>query len=293
MARSWYSILNGLSTAILAAAVLCVGGPLLASEAELIGLAKEHLKRGEYYSAITESMRYQHLHPGGAFYPRSLLIMGEAYYRGGNYYEGTTVMAECFTRFKTRKEGEEALISLGYMRLQKGSAFYAGRTYQEYNYLYREGAYREEAAGDICYAAALQFDIGASKKAIGAYREAYPEGKYLEKVRELNDLIDREINRPKKSLGIAVAGSLLLPGFGHFYTENYGEGFLSLATNAALVFLIYDGYRDDNKFRMAFFSLMEFSFYQYSLFGAVRDVYEYNSRDSFYESVRLSIRRHF
>ncbi len=286
-------ILRGALTALFFATAALCRGPLYPAETELIGLAQEHLERGEYYNAVTESMRCQFLYPGGRRYARSLIIMGRAYYKGGNYYEAASVMSDCFTRFKAREEGEEALIDLAYIRLMTGSPFYAYRTYQEYNYLYGGGAYREEAAGGICYATALQFDIEASKRAIAAYREAYPEGKYLEKVKELNDLIDSEVNRPKKSLGIAVAGSLLFPGFGHFYTENYGAGFLSLATNAALIFLIYDGVRDDNKFRMIFFSVMEFSFYQYSLFGAVRDVYEYNSRDSFYKSVRLSVRRRF
>lgn len=87
---------------------------------------------------------------------------------------------------------------------------------------------------------------------------------------------------------ISVAGSILVPGFGHFYTGRYLTGLLSFATNAVLIFLIYDAWRDDNSFRMLVFGAAELAFYQYSVYSAVRNVYEYNSREAFFKSVRLA-----
>lgn len=266
---------------------------LSAGPGQLIPLAKSQMSKGDYYGAITECMRYRYCYPGGAEYPLSMLIQGEAYYRGGNYAEATRITAECFERYKQRREGEQALINLGHMRLMSGSPFFAFRTYQEYLYLYPGGQFREEATLDMCRAIALEGDLAGARARLDGYARTYPDGRYLENVRELQYLIDSEINRPKKSLAVSILGSLFIPGFGHFYTGRYTTGIFTLASNAALLFLIYDGYRDDNTFRMVFFSLAEISLYQYSLYAAVRNVYEYNSRDEFYRAVRLAIRKNF
>ena len=261
-----------------------------ASERQLIDLAKSHLKNNEYYNAITEIMRYQYLYPKGKHYSLSLLMMGKAYYMGGNRKEAFNTMRLCYDKFKGKPEGEKALFYMGYIRLSTGSPYYAYRTYLEYNYIYKKnGLYKEDVNTDICHAKALMNDLEDSMIGILNYRKEYPAGKYINNLNNLEKLINNELNRPKKSVWISVLGSIFIPGFGHFYTGKYGIGFFSFFTNATLLYLIYDGYRDNDKFRMIFFGLVELSFYQHSIFSAVNNVYEYNSRKNFYKDVKFGI----
>ena len=267
--------------------------PVLASGEDIISLMKTNLASGDYYSTVTEGMRYRHLYPDGALVPVSLLLTGEAYYRGGNYYEAAEAFSQCYRTYREKPEAQKALPSLGYIRLMTGSPFFALRTYQEYLYVYPDGPHREEAGIDACYALALQSDFEGARTALGAHNASFPDGAYADRARELERLMDEEVNRPRKSLALSVGGSVLIPGFGHFYTGRYLEGFLALLTNSAFIYLIYDAWRDDNEFRMAVFGFAEFTVYQYSLVSSVRNVYEYNSREPFHRSVRLAARRNF
>jgi len=266
---------------------------LYAEGEDIIALMRANLKSGDYYSAVTEGMRYRHLNPDGPLVPASLLLSGEASYRGGNYYEASESFRLCYQSYRSAPEGRKALLSLGYIRLMTGSPFFALRTYQEYLYVYPEGPGREEAEIDACYAMALQLDFEGAGTALAAYGASFPDGAFADRARELQRLMDEEIERPRKNLALSIGGSILIPGFGHFYTGKYLEGLLALLTNSALIYLIYDAWRDDNEFRMAVFGFAEFTVYQYSLVSSVRNVYEYNSREPFQRSARLAARRHF
>jgi outer membrane protein assembly factor BamD (BamD/ComL family) len=278
----------------LCAALLFLHAPRAhAGEAELAALARAHYNAGEYYNAVTECMRLLHVYPSGKEAPDTMLLMGQSYFRGGNYYSATLTMMGCYDAWKDRDQGERALLFLAYMRLQTGSPFFATRTLQEYQHIYREGAYRDLAALDLCYASALQYDLKSAQSALDSCDETWPDGRYAQKVQELRALIRDEINRPRKSLAVSILGSLVMPGFGHFYTGDWVTGTFSFLCNAGLIYLIYDAYRDDNRFRMAVFGFAEFSFYQYSIASAINNVYEYNNREPFYKAVRLSIHEHF
>ncbi|MFH0974443.1 MAG: tetratricopeptide repeat protein [Spirochaetota bacterium] len=266
---------------------------IIASENELIRLAQTFNRNGEYYNAITETMRYQYLYPNGVYYPLSMLIQSEAFYKGGNYSKAIYTLSECHEKFKNTPEGEKAFYKTGYIQLAIGNPHLAFRKFQEYNYLYKDGSYIEDISRDLCYTLALMKDMKEAKSLIGQYEETYSGGKYLQEIKDLQLLIDEEINRPKKSVWVSVLGSIALPGFGHFYTGQYYTGMLSLVSNAVLIYLFYDGYRDRNKLRMILFGVTEFSFYQYSLYSAVRNVYEYNSSENFYKSVQLSAEKEF
>ena len=266
---------------------------LNASDKEIINLGRFYIANGEYYNAITEMMRYQSLFPEGEYFPDSLLLMAKAYYEGDNYHNAVDALSECYSKFKNRQEGERALFYLGYLRLLRGSPYYAFRTYQEYQYIYKEGKYYEDAAFDMCMAAGLMGDLKGALREIAKYRRVFAEGSYKEDADKLESLIIREINRPSKSLWISLIGSIFVPGFGHFYTGKYKVGFFSFFTNAALAYLIYDGYKDRNKFRMILFSMGEIAVYNYSLYSAVNNVYIFNKRDSFYKAIRLSFNRKF
>ncbi len=269
--------------------VVLLAGSAHASEEEIINLAKYHYNNKEYYNTITESMRYQHAYPDGGYYPESLLLMGRSYYNGDNYYKATETFTLCYDKFKNKPEGEEALFQLGNLRLLRGSPYFAYRTFQEYQYVYNNGKFNDEAAVNICFSLVLMDDFESSVKSINDYSKNYPDGKYIDSVNKLRALINDEINRPKKSVWVSVIGSIFVPGFGHFYTGHYGTGFLSLLSNAALIFLLYDAYRDDNAFRMFVFGMGELAFYQYSLYSAISNVYEYNSNENFKKSVKTGI----
>jgi tetratricopeptide (TPR) repeat protein len=264
-----------------------------ATEKELIILAESFNKNGEYYNAITEVMRYQFLYLNGSFYPLSMLVLSEAYYKGGNYNKAINTLTECSEKYRNMPEGEKAFYKTGYVQMTSGSPYLAFRVYQEYRYLYKDGSFNEDIFRDMCYSLTLMKDLKGAETAVKDYEENYSEGKYLQEIKELQILIDEEINRPKKSIWVSVLGSIIVPGFGHFYTGKYDLGILSLVSNAGLIYLFYDGYKDKSKVRMIVFGLGEFSFYQYSLFSSINNVYEYNSNEKFYKSIRLSATKEF
>ncbi len=261
----------------------------MSGEKELFDLARGFYAGGEYYSAITEVMRYQHLYPSGKYYPASLLLMGKAYYRGENYGLAVQAFTTGFSSYKDTPEGEESLFLLGKVRLLEGSPFFAVKTLQEYRYVYGKGIFDEPAALDLSRAYALIADFDLALEGIKKYREGYPSGKLGDDALALEKIVQDEMNRPQKSILTAMLGSLALPGFGHFYTGNIANGALSLLSNVVLIFLTYDGYRSGNRPQMFFFGLTEFIFYQYSLAGAAYSVQEYNSREPYYKRVRLGI----
>jgi hypothetical protein len=219
--------------------------------------------------------------------------MAEAYYRGGNIFESAGIMSQCYNKYRNRPEGEKALFLLGHIRLVSGSTYFAFRTYQEYNYIYKNGAYSEAVSADTCRALALLDDFEGAMNSIETHMKNFPEGEYAGNLAELRKMLDDEASKPRKKMWLSVLGSIFIPGFGHLYTEKYSTGAFSLGMNAALIYLIYDGVRDRDKFRIILFSILEFSFYQYSLFSAMGNVREYNSRESFYDNVRLGIKKQF
>jgi len=263
----------------------------IAGEIDIINTIKLYKKNGEYYNAITEAMRYQHLYPNGIYYPESLLLMGETYYYGGNYNKAITTMKICYNKFKEKIEGEKAILNMAYIRLIDGSPYYAYRTYQEYQFLYKNGKFKEESLINTCYSLALMSDLKKSLEGIEDYQQTFPDGKYLIQATNLHNLIKNEINRPRKNIWVSLSGSVLIPGFGHFYIGNYKTGLFSFFTNAILLLLAYDGYRDNNKFRMITFGIIEFSFYQHSIFSSISNVYKYNSNNNFMQSIRLTLRK--
>jgi len=283
---------------LLLAATFCViHAPLAmtlhASEADLIDLARAHLEHGEYYNAITETMRYQFLYPAGEFIPRSMLLMSEAYYRGGYPFKAHEILNTCHRSYQDRAEGEEALYRMSLIRLSEGSPFYAHRMQQKYLYLYPQGKFREAISADQCYSLALMGDLEQAKKGIDEYQKLYPGGNAADNLNELSAMIHREEERSRKNIWVSLIGSIFLPGFGHFYTERYALGAFTLGTNAALIYLIYDGIRDGDQFRVLFFSVLEFSFYQYSLFSSIRNVTDYNNREVFCREIQLGLKRRF
>jgi len=275
-------------TAATALILLCCS-LLEAGEIEIMELAGMNIKKGEYYQAVTELKRYQVLYPAGRFYGKSLLMMGKAYFNGGNAAEARERFAVCLTEYPGSPEGEESLYSLGRISLMTGNVKGALSEFLEYRKSYPGGRFGESAGRDMCYAAALSMDLANAEREMKNYHDIYPSGIHAEELRRLGDMISAEKQRGRKSALVSVLGSLVLPGFGHFYTGKHFLGFVTLATNAACGYLIYNGYRNKNYYQLVFFSVVGATFYQYSVYSAVKNVDEYNRGADFLKSVKLSI----
>lgn len=266
---------------------------IYSSEKDLMDLGKKFFNNGEYYDTITEMKRYQYLFPTGRYFPNSQLLMGRAYMKGNNYELATNALAECHNKYPSLPQGEKALFLVAYYRLLFGSPYYSLRTFQEYKFIYKKGNYIEDADMNICFAITLMNNLDLAKAEIKKYKSAYPNGKYLITADKLEQDIDEELIRPKKNVLLAGIGSAVLPGFGHFYSENYKLGILSLFSNAILIALICNAYNKGNMYQLVFFSIMELSFYQYSLFGGINSAYEYNNSAKFLKRMKLGLSHNF
>lgn len=263
------------------------------SEKGIIDLAEYYYNKKEYYNSITESMRYQYLYPQGEFYSQSMLMIGKSYYKGGDTERALSVLSECYNRFTESESGERALFYSGLIRIDAGSLNYAARNFREYNYVYNNGLFREESIINLSLIYALAENYDEAGKKLAEYGENFSGGKYRKKAEELSVLIKEAESRPEKSLLTAGLLSAVIPGSGYFYTENYILGLFSLGTNAALIYGIYDGYKKGNQFQMIFFSVIEFSFYNYSLVGSIKSAHEYNENEDFKKELTLEFRFEF
>jgi len=268
---------------------LLLSANLYANENNLINLIKKNYNSGDYYSTITEVMRYQLLYPKGKFYADTLLYQGLSYYKGRNYGMAINTFTSCYGQFDKTFAGEKALFYLGYVRLLDGSPFFAVKTFQEYGYLFPKGKFSEMAALGMCYSFALTDNPALSLQYIYAYRKIFPKSKHLPKLDLLEKSVVAEINRPKKNIWVAFFGSMFLPGFGHFYTGHIARGIFSFLSNAIFISLLANAIIVKDYYQVVIFSLVEATFYQYSLFSSIREVKEYNSKERYYKGVRLSI----
>lgn len=271
---------------LLEAAALAKGGTL-------VDTAEFYYSKKEYYNAVTELMRYQFLYPDGARYPDSMILMGKSYFLGGNSSEAALVFSDCYKKYPDTYFGQQALFYSGYIRLSEGSFYYAMKMFQEYKFVYRNGDFYEDSVFNICLAEILAENYNEAQNALAAYSKQFPEGRHREEADLLSARITEEQNRQYKSPWIAGISSAIIPGLGYFYTEKYLLGLFSMLSNGAMIYLAYDGYREGNMFQMVIFSVIEFSFYNWSLGGSIMSAYEYNDSREFRKEIQLHIKRPF
>lgn len=265
----------------------------LANDGSLVDTAEFYYSKKEYYNAITELMRYQFLYPDGAMYPDSMVLMGKSYFMGGNSSSAASIFSDCYKKYPDTSFGQQALFYSGYIRLSEGSFYYALKMFQEYNFVYKNGDFYEDSVFNMCLAEILAENYSDAQNALEAYRKQFPGGRFVEEAGILTAKISEEQNRPHKSPWIAGISSAIIPGLGYIYTEKYLLGLFSMLSNASLIYLAYDGYRDGNMFKMVIFSVVEFSFYNWSLGGSIMSAYEYNDSREFQKEIRLHIKRPF
>jgi len=266
---------------------------LLAGEKEILNSVKTFYEQSEYYNAITETLRYQHFYPFGKFRPQILFFRGKSCFKGGDYSSAIDSFLECYQNYPLNYWGEKSLFELGTIRLFKGSPLFALRHFYDYQEKFPQGKFQEEVQAKVCYAAALGLNLDYTLEEIANYKKIFSQGEFLNELDSLEKRVYLEKKRPRKSILTSVLGSVVLPGFGHFYTENYQTGFLALASNLLFGSLAYRGYKKENSFQFYFFGFTEIIFYQYSLVSSINQVVKYNSKEFFYKEVRLSLKTLF
>jgi len=222
-----------------------------------------------------------------------MIIIGKSYYKGGNKERALSVLSECYSRFTDNEAGERALFYSGLIRIDSGSYRYAAKNFQEYNYVYNKGIFYEESIINLSLVYTLAENYDEAEQKLIEYRKLFPEGRLYKKSEELSLRIKEAESRPEKSLLAAGLFSAVIPGSGYFYTGNYMLGLFSFGTNAALIYGIYDGYKKKNQFQMIFFSVIEFSFYNYSLVGSIKSAHEYNEGEDFKRELILGFKSEF
>ena len=257
---------------------------------DILGLAGHYYSIKDYNSSETECMRYQYLFPDGELYIQSLCLLAKTQYHSGNYVKSIRSLEMCRDRSSGGRGSEHALYLLGYVNLLAGSDTMGSYYLKGYIKNHPDGIYARDAAYLHACARALRFDFPASMEEIGNYKKTYGAD---DPIMELEKRVRAGEMKPQKSPLLGGIGSALLPGFGYFYTGRYALGFLALATNCLCGGLIYHGYINDNIYQMVLFSVMELSFYQYSIYGGVQSVYNYNSRKDFQKQIRLGLEQRF
>ncbi len=262
-----------------------------ADEKSLMHAAEMHYADRDYYFCVTETMRCMHLYPEGNLFYQALLLQSRALFKSGDRAGAIDAVDRCVSG-GSGSAADEALFLSGRMRLLSGNSIFAVRRYD----MYLEngsGVFYEDAIRDKCWAYAFSGKEGLFADCISEYRKLFPAGKYLKDIDMLETELVNEMNRPKKNVTAAVAGSVFLPGFGYFYTGNYFLGSVTFLTNLCLIGIAVDGFIRGNIFQWAFFGMMELSFYTYSLNGAKRSAEEYNGRKNFTESLKIKFEAEF
>lgn len=279
---------------IYAIILLLVCKSLFATEKELYNLIEFSFKNERYYNAITESLRYQYLYDEGEYQQEVLIMLGKSYFEGGNFLKGLDYTNKSI-KYSDTKLQAEAYHNIIYMKLIDGSAYSARESISTYfdNYTGINKDHDEKLLIEQIYSYALTDDFKQANLKINKYKLLYPEGQYNKDILAVEILMTQENSRPKKNSTAAFVGSIFIPGFSHFYTGNYKIGIFSFLSNAVCISLLANSIANQNMYETVFFSLVELTFYQYSLYSSYHNVYNYNNNKEFKKQLRLSISERF
>jgi hypothetical protein len=103
---------------------------------------------------------------------------------------------------------------------------------------------------------------------------AFPEGNRD----QIKKLYEWKRNPPLKSELTAVVLSVLIPGAGKFYIEEYGDGIAAFAATVLFGYLSYDNFKADHKFRGWLFAGISAFFYAGNIYGSAAGVPIYNAK---------------
>jgi TM2 domain-containing membrane protein YozV len=103
---------------------------------------------------------------------------------------------------------------------------------------------------------------------------AFPEGNRD----QIKKLYEWKSSPPLKSEFTAVILSVLIPGAGKFYIEEYGDGIAAFAATVLFGYLSYDNFKADHKFRGWLFAGISAFFYAGNIYGSAAGVPIYNAK---------------
>lgn len=277
-----------------AALILFSISNIFSTEKDIYNTVQNSYKNQNYYNAITETMRYEALYPEGLFLNDLLILKSKSYFFGGNTQKAFSTLRPVLES-NNIKYNAKAEFNIIYMQLLRGSAYVAHLNINKYlkSYDLQNPEQTEKLHVEKAYSYALIDNYSKALVYADKYKKIYPDGKYVSTITEFEALVLAEKNKELKSYKTAIIGSIFIPGFSYFYTENYLTGFISLFSNIALTGLTAYNISKSNYFEAVVFGYLEFTFYQYSLTACKRNVDKYNSRDSFKENLRLSIQSRF
>lgn len=95
---------------------------------------------------------------------------------------------------------------------------------------------------------------------------------------QIKKLYEWKSNPPIKSEITAVILSVLIPGAGKFYIEEYGDGIAAFVATALFGYLSYDNFKADHKFRGWLFAGISAFFYAGNIYGSAAGVPIYNAK---------------
>lgn len=99
--------------------------------------------------------------------------------------------------------------------------------------------------------------------------------------RDIYNFYDRKINLPEKDPALAGFLSIVFPGAGKIYTEEYGDAFLATLATGVFSYLAYSSFKADHKFRGYLFSGVAAWFYAGGIYGSIASAQIFNARIHF------------
>lgn len=253
---------------------------------ELYKTANTLFESHDYYQAITELKRYQLVFPEGEKIKESYSLLSWSYFNGNNYSHSIETLEKGEKLFPAE---DRYVLQEGFIRLQGGSPLFAERTFSRYLYMYPESKHRNRAELYKATAMILGGDHAKGERLLRKIISATNDPQLKSEAESTLELLKTETNRSYKNKFFAVSFSLLIPGFGQFYTGHYLDGFFTFATNALLISAAVYGFISGNFWIGTFASIMELSFYQNSIVSAVRLTDEFNSHEPFYSKLKMNI----
>lgn len=100
-------------------------------------------------------------------------------------------------------------------------------------------------------------------------------------VPELQRLYDSKMTLPSKDPALAGFLSVLFPGAGKIYTEEYGDAVFAALATGVFGYIAYSSFKADHKFRGYLFSGVAAWFYAGSIYGSAASAQIFNAKVSF------------
>ena len=97
----------------------------------------------------------------------------------------------------------------------------------------------------------------------------------------VSEFYDRKLNPGYKSELAAVIFSILVPGTGKIYTNNYGDGVISFLVTSILSYIAYTDFKADHIFRGWLFTGLAAFFRAGDIYGSIASTQIYNARINF------------